>query len=131
MSLPCHLQISLTAEELNDISVINNQFSIEQLQEEYPDINWIEYFNGCTRDLVPIDKNEVVIVVDTDYLKLLTEILNVTPKRVVANYMGWRLVFFGSTLLNDALYQRNRQYFSEDAPISDIRLTECVKKTMQ
>lgn len=46
-------------------------------------------------------------------------------------FLGWRLVFYISDLLNDALYRRRWKYFERTAFSSGIRRTECVRKAMQ
>lgn len=94
-------------------------------------MSWFDYFNGCTRNLVHIDENEVIIVVDKEFLRQLGDFMKSTPKRNIANYFAWRVVLFGSTLLNDDLYQRNRQFYDKSAIDSKQRLIECVKFTMQ
>lgn len=79
-----------------------------------------------------IDENDVVIVIDKNYLLHLNDVMTATSQRVIANYFAWRLVFFSSDLLNDALYQRKRQYsYEKTALTANIRIAECVKKTIQ
>lgn len=79
-----------------------------------------------------IDENDVAIVIDKNYLLHLNDVMTSTSQRVIANYFAWRLVLFGSDLLNDALYQRKLQYsFEKIALTANIRIAECVKKSIQ
>lgn len=79
-----------------------------------------------------VDQNEVIIVLDTNYLAQIETILESTPKRTIANYFAWRSLLFSSDLLNDVLHQRYQMYLATTTGMqkSEVRETECVKKTM-
>lgn len=92
----------------------------------------MEFINGHLNHAVAIDENDVVITPDKNYLQHLGGVLQSTPPLVIANYFAWRLVLLSSDLLNDVLYQRRWQYFNEKTDLTPkIRITECVKKTLQ
>lgn len=118
----------MTYEQRRNLSTVYNQFTIRELQTTYPYVNWLEYFNGNLQSIRQIDENEVIIVVDKNYLHQLNGLLQSTPNRTIANYFAWRLVQFTSDFLNDDLHQRKRQYFKESELTPEIRLIECVKK---
>lgn len=120
----------MTYEQRRNLSTVYNPFTIRELQTTYPYVNWLEYFNGKFQSIQQIDEHEVVIVIDKNYLHQLNGLLQSTPNRTIANYFAWRLVQFTSDFLNDDLHQRKRQYFKESELTPEIRLTECVKKTM-
>lgn len=109
-----------------------NPFRIKTLQLTYPYIDWMAYINWNLNKKVQVDENEVVIVWDLNYLQHLNAILESTPKRTIANYFAWRLVFFSSSLVNDILHERFQKFVAtitgRPKPIS--RLMECVKRTM-
>lgn len=92
----------------------------------------MDFINGNLNYSTTIDKNDVAIVVDKNYLMHLNDVIKSTSSRVIANYFAWRLVFFGSDLLNDALYKRKRQYLNEKTVLTaNIRIADCVKKTLK
>lgn len=92
----------------------------------------MDFINKHLNHSLTIDENDVVIVIDKNYLLHLNDVMTATSQRVIANYFAWRLVFFSSDLLNDALYQRKRQYsYEKTALTANIRIAECVKKTIQ
>lgn len=98
----------------------------------YPYLNWMEFINEHLNHSMTIDENAVVIVVDKNYLLHLNDVITLTSQRVIANYFAWRIVLFGSDLLDDALYQRKRKYsFEKTALTANVRIDECVKKTIQ
>lgn len=124
-------QIAATVEEPFTTSANSNTFTVQQLQEMYSYIDWMEFIEGHLNHSVTIDKNDAVIAVDKNYLLHLNNVLKSTSPRVIANYFAWRLVFFTSDLLNDALYKRKWQYFNERTTLTaNIRIAECVKKAM-
>lgn len=122
-------QISMTTAKRNDLSQIYNPMTIQELQTNYPYVNWLDFFNSNLQNLTRIDQNETVIVVDRNYLQRLGGLIESTPNRTLANYFAWRLVLFGSYLLNDVLDNQRRQHFNIPPMTPATRLTECVKKT--
>lgn len=92
----------------------------------------MEFINEQLNHSVTIEEDDVVIVVDKNYLLHLNDVIKSTSPRVIANYFAWRLVLFSSDLLNDALYKRKRQYLNERNELTaKIRTAECVEKTIR
>lgn len=120
----------MTSAQRNNLTHIYNPMTIQELQTNYPYVNWLEYFNLNLQNETHIDRNEIVIVLDKNYLQRLGSIIESTPKRTIANYFAWRLVFFGSFLLNDVLDNQRRQHFKISPLTPATRLTQCIKKTM-
>lgn len=122
----------MTAEERRNLSTLHNPFTIQQLQTTYPFINWLEFINWNLHNVLQVDLNEVVIVLDTNYVAQIETILQSTPKRTIANYFAWRSLLFAADLLNDVLHQRNQVYLATTTGMqkSDPRQLECVKSTM-
>ena len=63
-------------------------------------VDWLNLTNRIYSKLnstIKININELVIVSDIEYYKGVTELLEKTSNRVIANYLGWRTVMnFGS-----------------------------------
>ncbi|XP_042904449.1 neprilysin-2 isoform X1 [Parasteatoda tepidariorum] len=81
---------SLPDEERRDFDKMYHKYTIPQLRELVSQIDWIKYFNGLVAD--PITETETVLVDVPDFLKKFGELITTTDKRVVANYMMWRVV---------------------------------------
>lgn len=126
-------QISLLVEERRDASVTANYYNMTTLQEAFPFIDWRDFIKWNLKNSIPIFENEIITVPDVKYLQQLDIILETTPKRTIANYIGMRLVSFGSDILNDVLHNRLDQYNKEAFGVlkPDERLTECIKKTKE
>lgn len=121
----------MTPQQRQNISLVYNPFTIQKLQMTYPYVNWLEYFNYVFQGIWNIDENEEVIVVDRNYLYRLSDLLESTPNRTIANYFGWRLVLFSSDFLNDDLHNRKRRFYGQTQLTSNDRVNECLKKTMK
>lgn len=67
--------------ERRNLTIILNRLTVEELQSEFPFINWLEFINNLMPDNVKITKDEIVSITSKDYLKKLGELLKVTPKR--------------------------------------------------
>lgn len=81
---------SLPREQRRNISQMYNKYTVKKLQEIAPQIDWIKYFNGLLNDV--ITENETLIVTVPDFIVNFAKLINRTEKRVVANYMMWRVV---------------------------------------
>lgn len=103
------------------------------LQETFPYVNWRDFISWNLNNAIHVNDNELVTVPDVNYLRQLELLLQTTPKRTIANYLGWRLVLFSADLLNDVLRKRYQQYAAEAIGMlkPDPRITECVKQTTE
>lgn len=103
------------------------------LQESFPYIDWRDFIKWNLKNSIPVYENEIITVPDVAYLRQLDIILETTPKRTIANYIGMRLVSFASDILNDVLHHRLDQYNKEAFGVlkPDSRLTACIKKTKE
>lgn len=129
--LICRIKFSYH-EQIQAVSQYN-PLTISKLQTTYPYLNWFDYIKwNLNNDSIKIDENEVVIVWDRNYLHHLNVILQLTPKRTIANYFAWRLVFFASSLMDDILHQRYQKFIATvTGRLKALpRITECVKRTM-
>ncbi|KAG8183510.1 hypothetical protein JTE90_003860 [Oedothorax gibbosus] len=84
-------KFSLPREERRNISRLYNKYTVKKLAELVPTINWMKYFNELLEH--PITENETVIVPVPDFIIRFADLILETDKRVVANYMMYRLTF--------------------------------------
>lgn len=80
----CLFQISLRLHERHN-SVIYNEFTIKTLQATFPYMDWRDYINWNLNNAITIDDDEVLFVPDVKYFHQLNDLVEKTPKRVVAN----------------------------------------------
>nr|XP_042904447.1 neprilysin-2-like [Parasteatoda tepidariorum] len=89
---------SLPREERRDYDTMYHKYTISQLRELVPQIDWLKYLNGLLND--PITDTETLIVMVPNFLKQFGELIAKTDKRIVANYMMWRVVADSAGMLS-------------------------------
>lgn len=95
-------------------------------------MNWNDFIKWNLKNTASLTDDDTITVPDVNYLHKLKELLEKTPKRTIANYIGMRLVKFSSDLLNDVLHRRFDQYNKEQNGLDSYpRSTECTKKTIK
>lgn len=75
----------------HDTSAIYRKLTLRELQKEVPELNWREYLE-VTLDDPNISDDEAMVSYATPYLVQMGRILAETDRRVVHNYIIWRLV---------------------------------------
>lgn len=89
-------QISLSREKRRNESSLYHLFTIKQLQESYPYLNWLDYIQAFLPVTIELDENETVINCVPTFFEQLNDVLNSTSKRTIANYLLWRAVITAS-----------------------------------
>ncbi|KAH7725122.1 Protein NEP-21 a [Aphelenchoides avenae] len=70
----------------------NNPFQLWQLRKMFPLIDFDAYLRRSFRDIVEVSENDTLIIREIDYFRGLQHVMNSTSKRVIANYVAWRVV---------------------------------------
>lgn len=83
--------------------------TIDKLQENYPSFSWLRYINTILADN-DIKSSEIVILQSPGYIKSLEKLLITTPRRIVANYIFWRVVENSVSFLSSKLRVRLLDY---------------------
>ncbi|XP_066247671.1 neprilysin-1-like [Euwallacea similis] len=99
---------SLPEQDRHDTSTIYRKLKMRELQDMVPQIKWLDYFRSFLD--VAIDEEESVVVYSLSYFVDLGKILAVADRRIIHNYVLWRLVMTLSTHMIDD-YQRERVEF--------------------
>lgn len=124
-------QISLPREERRNASLLYNPYTIKQLQESYPYMNWLDYINAMLPTGLDVNENEIVTNSVPTYFKQLENILNTTSKRTIANYLLWRAVLTTSGTLTSQLRQRKLEFYKVVYGLQgeEQRWKECIQFT--
>lgn len=64
-----------------NLTIILNRLTIEQVQQRFPYINWLDFLNGLMPDKVQVTKDEIISISSLEYLRNLEKLLKTTPKR--------------------------------------------------
>lgn len=77
-----------------DTTANYNPITIRTLEAKHPSISWLTLFNKIINPSnVSVTEDEVVILSDPKFLTKLEHLLARTPKRVIANYLLWHMVY--------------------------------------
>nr|WBW70053.1 venom protein [Lampona murina] len=102
---------TLPEKDRKDYDRMYNKYTVKELQELVPQIPWLTYFNGLLNE--EIDDSETVIVTDPNFLKNFSELITPTEKRVLANYILWRVVLQSVPTLSKEWRNLYQEYISE------------------
>jgi membrane metallo-endopeptidase-like protein 1 len=91
MSIYRH-QASIPEVDRHDTSAIYRKMTLADLQREVPQLNWRAYLQETLGHDVDLKDEEEVVVYAMPYLIQMGRILFETDRRIVHNYMIWRLV---------------------------------------
>ncbi|KAF2886482.1 hypothetical protein ILUMI_19691, partial [Ignelater luminosus] len=101
-------KVSLPEVDRHDTSTIYKKLTLKQLQKIVPQINWVEYLSSFLSD--DITENEPVVAYGLSYFIEMGKVLDQTDRRVVHNYVLWRLIMaLVPHMIDD--YQRERVEF--------------------
>ncbi|XP_014207883.1 neprilysin-2 [Copidosoma floridanum] len=102
--------ISLPSEKRRNATALYNAMTIAELSKRFPSIPWIEYFNTILAPTTSVTEDEVVVVDVPSFITELEKLLVQTPKRVLANYVMWRVAGSSVSYLNDEIRKRQLAY---------------------
>ncbi|XP_022251669.1 membrane metallo-endopeptidase-like 1 [Limulus polyphemus] len=99
---------SLPREERRNISKLYNKMNITEIYKLAPSVNWREFFNKLLVD--PIPDSEPVIVDVPEFVKKFDDLITTIDKRVLANYMLWRVVLQSFAMLSKSWRELVQDY---------------------
>lgn len=73
--------------------------SIQQVQIDYPYVNWLTFFNGCLNGIQKVKQDDIVLVLDPTYFRELGSILKRTANRRIGNYFAFSTIVYGASRL--------------------------------
>lgn len=100
----------MSLEKQRNFAEVYNLFTIAQLQEAYPYVQWLRHINHLLENKFIVEEDEIIVNTDPNYFAHLPAILSRTTHRTIANYMMWRLVMYSAQFLNKELYDRHSRF---------------------
>ncbi|XP_013771859.1 membrane metallo-endopeptidase-like 1 [Limulus polyphemus] len=100
--------ISLPREERRNLSKLYNKMNVTDISRLAPQINWRKFLNNLLVD--PIPDSEPVVVIVPEFIKKIGEIVSSSDKRVISNYMLWRVVLRSFHTLSKPWRELIQQY---------------------
>ncbi|XP_016962687.1 neprilysin-1 [Drosophila biarmipes] len=125
------VNVSLPEADRHDTSLVYRKMSLPELQELVPEVQWQEYLQAALGPGIPLQEDEPLVTYGLQYLTEMGRILARTDRRVVHNYMLWRLVMSLMSHMIDE-YQRERVEFRKilmGIQSERTRWSQCVEWT--
>uniref|UniRef100_A0A4W5NSQ6 Endothelin converting enzyme like 1 n=1 Tax=Hucho hucho TaxID=62062 RepID=A0A4W5NSQ6_9TELE len=105
------ITVSEYDEQRKDISIMYNRITLRQLQRIAPSLQWKRLLDRIFHD--NFSEDEEIVVLATDYMEKVSEIIKTTSKRVLHNYMLWRIVAALSEHLSTAFRSTIHEFSRE------------------
>ncbi|XP_070137530.1 neprilysin-2 isoform X1 [Drosophila bipectinata] len=120
--------ISWPNEKRRNSSELYNLRTPSQLQAAYPYVQWVDYMNALLPEGLNVAEDEMINLSVPSFFEDLGKLLAKTPKRVIANYMFWRIHGFSIGFLSEEFRKRQLQYATalSGRQEQEARWKECV-----
>uniref|UniRef100_A0A8C5CDH2 Endothelin converting enzyme-like 1 n=1 Tax=Gadus morhua TaxID=8049 RepID=A0A8C5CDH2_GADMO len=106
-----NITVSEYDDQRKDISNMYNRITLRQLQRSAPGFHWKRLLDRIFRD--NFSEEEEIVVLATDYMQKVSDIIKTTSKRVLHNYMLWRIVAALSEHLSTAFRSTIHEFSRE------------------
>lgn len=118
-------------EQRRNSSELYNPMTLNETQEKYPYIDWVEYLKNIQPPNITITGNETVIFNSLPFFNKLGALLERTSNRTIANYLFWRLTEYSAYYLNSEVRKRQLVYNTVTIGKKELsaRWKECISLT--
>ncbi|XP_035390312.1 endothelin-converting enzyme-like 1 [Electrophorus electricus] len=106
-----NITVSEFDEQRKDISSMYNRITLKQLQRMAPSLHWKRLLDRIFHD--NFSEEEEIVVLATDYMQKVSDIIKTSSKRVLHNYMLWRIVAALSEHLSTAFRSTIHEFSRE------------------
>uniref|UniRef100_A0A3P9NY71 Endothelin converting enzyme like 1 n=1 Tax=Poecilia reticulata TaxID=8081 RepID=A0A3P9NY71_POERE len=106
-----NITVSEYDDQRKDISTMYNRITLRQLQRIAPSLHWKRLLDRIFHD--NFSEDEEIVVLATDYIQKVSDIIKNTSKRVLHNYMLWRIVAALSEHLSTAFRSTIHEFSRE------------------
>ncbi|XP_018496661.2 neprilysin-1 [Galendromus occidentalis] len=97
-----------SSEKRRNFTAINHRMTLAEINEFVPELRIHKLVDAIfERKFAP---NTSLVVYAPTYLKKLNDLISNTPKRTLANYMGWRVVYFLMNFLDRRFVSLRQRY---------------------
>uniref|UniRef100_A0A8C2NCV9 Endothelin converting enzyme like 1 n=1 Tax=Capra hircus TaxID=9925 RepID=A0A8C2NCV9_CAPHI len=101
-----------------DVSSVYNKVTLGQLQKITPHLRWKWLLDQIFQE--NFSEDEEVVLLATDYMQQVSQLIRSTPRRILHNYLVWRVVVVLSEHLSppfrEALHELAREMEGSDKP---------------
>lgn len=87
--------------------------TVNELQKKYSYIPWLTYINDKFSPYKVLKSNDTIILIGPKYFEKLNNVLTKTPKRVLANFVYWRVVLESISTLSKPIKIAYKKFITE------------------
>ncbi|XP_005997425.1 endothelin-converting enzyme-like 1 [Latimeria chalumnae] len=106
-----NITISEFDDQRRDINTMYNKITLRDLQRIAPNLKWKHLLDRIFH--TDFSEHEEIVVLATDYMQKVSELIRTTPSRILHNYMLWRIVAalseHLSTPFRDAIHEFSKE----------------------
>ncbi|XP_071761241.1 endothelin converting enzyme-like 1 [Centroberyx gerrardi] len=106
-----NITVSEYDDQRKDISTMYNRITLRQLRRIAPSLHWKRLLDRIFHD--NFSEDEEIVVLATDYIQKVSDIIKTTSERVLHNYMLWRIVAALSEHLSTAFRSTIHEFSRE------------------
>lgn len=77
----------------------------------FPNFTWLEYINELLAGHERVEMSDEVIVRSPLYFKSFVDLVSQTPKRVLANYLMWKVAIESTDYLSERVLNITNNFF--------------------
>lgn len=119
-------------DQINLSDSLNDTLTLKDLMTLYPYFQWKDFLNTFAPNGVEIGEDEIIVSF-TSIFEELNHLMEITPKRVVANYFMWRIIKHSSDFITEELRDLKSEYgmFVTGVQTKLPRWRLCCKNTLK
>lgn len=125
-------KITSPKEERRNATLLNNPFTLKELQMKYTWNDWYGYISTILPPYISVGDDEIINIPDLKYFNSLGDLLAQTPNRTLANFLLGRMVTGKIQYMSSKFRKRLLEYLGTayGKTEEEARTKECVEHTL-
>ncbi|ESO99463.1 hypothetical protein LOTGIDRAFT_158548 [Lottia gigantea] len=121
--------LTIPPDQRRDNEKLYNRMTVKELSEKIPGFDWLRYLRMIFSNVnITVNETEELVVYAPDYLENMVKLINRTDKRILANYLFWRIMMNRVTNLPDKFRDIRKKYHKTifGSEVERSRWRDCV-----
>ncbi|CAG0902422.1 unnamed protein product [Cyprideis torosa] len=106
-------RILVSEEKRRNISQLYNKMAVRDMEQRWPSVPWLQYMNQIFRPHIRINNSEPILVATPSFFDKFVDLMAETPKRTLANYIGWRVVHESVPYVTERIRRHQLEYVAK------------------
>lgn len=98
--------ITMADDQRHDIAELYTKVTVQQMREQFPNFDWLLFFNTLFQDIksknnksIVVNNTTEVVIYGMEFVKKLDDLLSKYERRIIINYLSW--CWFFKAMLRD------------------------------